>query len=185
MPDAAQSEREAALEAARAGEARALAAESGLKAQVADARRELEAARQAIAERDAKAAERLARSGRIAAALESRIAADRSRLSRAEAPDEKKIIALLAAKLKLRETAGAEARARGDPGLYADFERSLDELAQAEREAGALEALRGVSSAIGELEAAVRPETGSPEGAAEDYLQSLDGLLSSLIEGLR
>jgi hypothetical protein len=184
-PDPAQAAREAALAAARAGEEKALAAASGLKAQVADARRELEAARQALAERDARAAERLARSERLAAAFESTIAADRSRLARAEAPDEKKLLALLEAKLRLRETAGAEARARGDPGLYEDFERSLDELARAEREAGALEALRGVSSAIGELESAVAPGSGSPREAAEDYLQSLDGLLSSLIEGLR
>lgn len=191
--DDARAERDAALNAAsaaRTAEARARADASKLSAKVADAQAELEGTRRLLSERDAKASARLERTERIAAALESGISADRSRLPQAKAPSQEELLALIDAKLKLKELAGAGASARGEPGLYEDFERSLDELAAAERNAGALEALRGVASAIGKLESSVaegqaRPEKASPEAAADDYLARLDALLSGLIESLR
>ncbi|HRY72410.1 MAG TPA: hypothetical protein P5165_04215, partial [Spirochaetia bacterium] len=168
---------------------------------------ELEAARLALAEGEARKAERWERSDRLAHELSAELASARPFLPPSAAPTEADIIALLEAKLRLRELAGAQARERGDPEIYDEFDRSLERIALEERRAGEAEAYAKASAALAGLEArlgleaaadpsadgkppaAVRPAPAAGPAAAqapaEDYLGRLDRLLAALVERLR
>ena len=179
----------------------------GARGGLAEARGELEAARLALAEGEARKAERWERSDRLAHELSAELASARPFLPPSAAPTEADIIALLEAKLRLRELAGSQARERGDPAIYDDFDRSLERIALEERRAGEAEAYAKASAALAGLEArlgleaaadpsadgkppaAVRPAPAAGPAAAqapaEDYLGRLDRLLAALVERLR
>lgn len=150
---------------------------------LAGARRELEASRLALAESEAGKAERWERSERLATKLFAELASARALPAPAEAPGEEDIISLLEAKLRLRELAGAQARERGDPAIYDDFDRSLERIALEERRAGEAEAYARASAALAGLEASLGLQAAA--APPEDYLARLDRLLAALVERLR
>ena len=197
----------AALAAANEELAAARGELDGARGGLAEARGELEAARLALAEGEARKAERWERSDRLAHELSAELASARPFLPPSAAPTEADIIALLEAKLRLRELAGSQARERGDPAIYDDFDRSLERIALEERRAGEAEAYAKASAALAGLEArlgleaaadpsadgkppaAVQPAPAAGPAAAqapaEDYLGRLDRLLAALVERLR